>query len=231
MRPDFLSHRFKVFHLRLDYATLDGTRAHVIQIAHRFKKEGFVQMHCPQCGQQQASSEMRFCSRCGFPLGGVVELLAQGGVLRSGGDELREQSLSPRRKGVKQGVVMMLLGTVIVPVLGILNSYQEQTTLLEVLVAVSAVIFFAGGLMRILYALLFESSARNVNLDAPASISPVTTAELGAATRVSALPPAQNRPAANFTPRRVNTAELVRPPSVTEHTTRLLDEEKTIRND
>ncbi|HEX8920215.1 MAG TPA: hypothetical protein VF766_01980, partial [Pyrinomonadaceae bacterium] len=86
-------------------------------------------MYCPQCGQQQTSSEMRFCSRCGFPLGGVMELLAQGGVLKSeGGDELRAQALSPRRKGVKQGVVLMLLGTVIVPVLGIINSYQYGTT-------------------------------------------------------------------------------------------------------
>lgn len=185
-------------------------------------------MHCPQCGQQQSSSEMRFCSRCGFPLGGVVELLAQGGVLKSGGDELRESALSPRRAGVKQGVVMMLMGTVIVPVLGILNSYQDSTTFLEILVAISAVVFFAGGLMRILYALLFESSAPSVKLDAS---SPLTPAELGEARRVSALPPAQNIAAANFTPRRMNTAELVRPPSVTENTTRLLDEEKTIRQE
>jgi hypothetical protein len=188
-------------------------------------------MYCPQCGQQQASSEMRFCSRCGFPLGGVVELLAQGGVLSSGGDELREQSLSPRRRGVKQGVVMMLLGTVIVPVLGILNSYQDQTTLLEVLVAVSAVIFFAGGLMRILYALLFESSAPGVKLDATASTSPTAPATLGATPRVSALPPAQSIPVPTFAPRRMNTEELAQPPSVTENTTRLLDEEKRTRNE
>jgi hypothetical protein len=189
-------------------------------------------MYCPQCGQQQTSSEMRFCSRCGFPLGGVTELLAQGGVLKSGGgDELRNLSLSPRRMGVKQGVMMLLLGTVIVPVLGIINSYQDRTTMLEILVAISAVIFFAGGLMRILYALLFESPAPSSELDASASFSPAAPAEINAATRFAALPPAQNIPPANFTPRRMNTAELVRPPSVTEHTTRLLDEEKATRNE
>jgi hypothetical protein len=188
-------------------------------------------MYCPQCGQQQASSEMRFCSRCGFPLGSVSELLAQGGVLRSGGDELRAQSLSPRRKGVKQGVVMMLFGTVIVPVLGIINSYQDRTTSLEILVAISAVIFFAGGLMRILYALLFESPAPALKLDSAASTSPATPAALGATPHVSALPPAQSIPVPTFAPRRMNTAELAQPPSVTENTTRLLDEEKTIRNE
>ncbi|HVG21881.1 MAG TPA: hypothetical protein VNI02_22790 [Blastocatellia bacterium] len=191
-------------------------------------------MYCPKCGQQQAVSEMRFCPRCGFPLGGVAELLAQGGVLRSaGGEELRQQSLSPRRKGVKQGVVMMLLGTVIVPVLGILNSYQDQTTLIEVLVAISAVIFFAGGLMRILYAMLFESAAPTAaRPDALPDGSQVAPAALNFGAPVSALPPAERgAPMPNFTPRRMNTAELVRPPSVTENTTRLLDEDKVARNE
>jgi hypothetical protein len=189
-------------------------------------------MYCPQCGQQQALSEMRFCSRCGFPLGGVTELLASGGVLQSlGGAELREQALSPRRRGIKQGVVMMLFGTVIVPVLGILNSYQEDTALLSVLVGISAIIFFAGGLMRILYALLFEPSTPGVKRDAPAEVPPVSPAALNAGARVSALPPAQSIPVSEFKPRRMNTAELRQPPSVTENTTRLLDDETTTRNE
>lgn len=189
-------------------------------------------MYCPQCGQQQVVSEMRFCSRCGFPLGGVAELLASGGVLKSGGgDELREQSLSPRRRGVKRGIVMMLIGTVVVPVLGIINSYQDHTTMLEVLVAISAVIFFAGGLMRILYALLFESTVPDLKSETGAQASPVTPAQLNTGARVSALPPAQSIPVPTFAPRRMNTAELSPPPSVTENTTRLLDEEKTTRKE
>jgi hypothetical protein len=190
-------------------------------------------MYCPQCGQQQAVSEMRFCPRCGFPLDGVSELLAQGGVLRSaGGEELREPSLSPRRRGVKQGVLMMLIGTVVVPVLGILNSYQDRASLIEVFVAISAVVFFAGGLMRILYALLFESTAPGVTEKADATqVSTFKPVDFSAPSRVSALPPAQSIPVPNYTPRRINTAELIRPPSVTENTTRLLDEDKAMRND
>jgi hypothetical protein len=175
---------------------------------------------------------MRFCSRCGFPLGGVTELLASGGVLQSaGGGELREQALSPRRRGIKKGVVMMLVGTVVVPVLGILNSYQDQTMMLELLVAVSAVIFFAGGLMRILYALLFESATPELKSDTPADFPPATPAQFDARARISALPPAQSIPVSNFTPRRMNTAELRQPPSVTENTTKLLDEDKARRNE
>jgi hypothetical protein len=185
-------------------------------------------MYCPQCGQLQASSEMRFCSRCGFPLGGVMQLLASGGALHTeGGEELREEAMSPRRRGVRKGVVMMLLGTVIVPVLAILTSYQNDAAMFEVLVAISAVIFFAGGLMRILYALLFESSTPGLKRDSLATDTTVMDpAQLVARPRVSALPPPQSIPVTDFTPRRMNTAELSQPPSVTENTTRLLDEEQ-----
>jgi hypothetical protein len=183
-------------------------------------------MYCPQCGQQQASSEMRFCSRCGFPLAGVSELLASGGVLKSsGGEELREESLAPRRRGVKQGVLLL------VRFLLIINYNQHQTTLLEIFVAISAVIFFAGGLMRILYARLFESAAPALKSDSPAQATPTVPAQLNTGARVSTLPPAQSTPVPSFMPRRVNTAELAQPPSVTENTTRLLDEEKTTRSE
>ena len=38
-------------------------------------------MHCPSCGQQQLSSETKFCSRCGLPLGLIAEVVSQGGYL------------------------------------------------------------------------------------------------------------------------------------------------------
>jgi hypothetical protein len=183
-------------------------------------------MYCPQCGQQQASSEMRFCSRCGFQMEGVAELLAQGGVFRSGDEQLQEQALSPRRRGVRQGVMMMLLGVVIVPVLAILNSFANGPGILDLLVPITAVICFAGGLMRILYAILFEQSTPEVKRDAPAYANPVTPAQLNAGVRTSALPPPQSIPVPTFAPRRTNTAELVPPPSITENTTKLLDEDK-----
>lgn len=188
-----------------------------------------TKMYCPQCGQQQASTEMRFCSRCGFPMGVVVELLAQGGVLKSGGEELHEQALSPRRRGVRQGVMMMIVGTVLVPILAILSGHGHG--LLDRLVPLAAVICFAGGLMRILYATIFEQNARSAKSAAPVSVPPKTPASLNASVRASALPPPQSIPISDFTPRRTTTAELVPPPSVTESTTRLLDEEKVTRHE
>jgi hypothetical protein len=189
-------------------------------------------MHCPQCGQQQASTEMRFCSRCGFPLAGVVELLASGGVLNSSGEQ-PEQKMSPRRKGVQQGVLMMIIGTVLVPTLAIFNSFQHGPSIFDLLVPLAAVICFAGGLMRILYASLFEEGAPGIKQDVHASSSApaAAPAQLNTGARINALPPQQSTPVSDFMPRRANTAELVRPPSVTENTTRLLDEDKVTRSE
>jgi hypothetical protein len=197
-------------------------------------------MYCPQCGQQQASTEMRFCSRCGFPMSGVVELLASGGLLPTQaieGAQVQQAGDSPRRLGVRQGVMMMLVGAVLVPILGILAGSTPGNNLLELLLPLTAVICFAGGLMRILYATFFEQGASAINTNTPTPFSPTQTPplppQLKAEARVSALPPQREQPAASFftPPRRLDTAELVQPPSVTENTTRLLDEEKTARNE
>ena len=48
---------------------------------------------------------------------------------------------------------------------------------------------------------------------------------LGAMSAGSALPPASNIPMHGFAGQQVRTAELAQPPSVTEHTTRLLDKD------
>ncbi len=75
-------------------------------------------MFCPQCGQQQASGIVRFCSRCGFPLDGVIQLLGSGGMVPVYREPEEPVPASPRRKGVKQGGMLFLSGAVIVPILG-----------------------------------------------------------------------------------------------------------------
>ncbi|HEX8708114.1 MAG TPA: zinc ribbon domain-containing protein [Pyrinomonadaceae bacterium] len=184
-------------------------------------------MYCPQCGQKQVSDDVRFCSRCGFPLAGVLELLTSGGVLPVRLAEGQETDLSPRRKGVRQGVMMMLMGAVIVPILAVLDSFEHGPSTLDRLVPLAAILFFAGGLMRIIYAIVFEqNTARSQAL--PANISPAMPSQLNAGMRAGALPPPQSTPVPVFRPQAGNTAELV-PPSVTENTTRLLDETEAPR--
>jgi hypothetical protein len=174
-------------------------------------------MHCPQCGQQQISGEMRFCNSCGFPLEGVRELLASGGVSSTIERESDQSRQSPRRKGVRQGVVLLFITMVLVPLTML---FGRQANFLPPMLLMA-------GLMRILYAVIFEESAprkkRRVNTLPDAA--PSTIDRLETATRGTALPPAQSIPAASaFNARRGDTREMVNPPSVTEHTTKLLNE-------
>ena len=178
-------------------------------------------MHCPQCGQQQAPEVVRFCSRCGFPLDGVIQLLASGGVLPAFRPEEGPKEVSPRRRGVRQGGILLLTGVLLVPILGILASYSGAG-LLEVLTAIAAIICFVGGPLRMLYAALFEEPAPSWPRMPQGYVQPSVPLH-GMPVR-SALPPPPAAQPSPWTPRR-NTGELIRPASVTEGTTRLLDKE------
>ena len=116
-------------------------------------------MFCPQCGQQQVTGVVRFCSRCGFPMDGVIQLLATGGIVPAYRTSDEPVPISPRRKGVKQGATLLLLGVVLVPILGMFASFAQGSTFLEILAGLAAIICFIGGPLRMLYAGLFEEGA------------------------------------------------------------------------
>ena len=173
-------------------------------------------MHCPQCGQEQFSSEMRFCKSCGFSLEGVKQLLATAGVSRAKEEE-NHKLQSPRRKGVRQGVILLFISIVFMPFIELIGKPQGNFL---------PMIFLMAGLMRILYAVIFQEGApRKKKRNSPLPYAdPITTDQLGTSARRSALPPSQSVPVSAFSARRIDTAEMVSPPSVTEHTTKLLDE-------
>ena len=182
-------------------------------------------MFCPQCGQQQVTGVVRFCSRCGFPLDGVAQLLNSGGMMpvyRTSSDE--PAPISARRKGVKQGGLLLLSGAVIVPILGMFASFTNAT-FLEILAALAALICFIGGPMRMLYAALFEEGApKPFQAYGPPTAMPRHPQQFGPPAQRPALAPPPARAQGAW--RRPNTAELAHPPSVTENTTRLLDKEE-----
>ena len=174
-------------------------------------------MHCPQCGQQQISSEMRFCKSCGFPLDGVRELLASGGISSIIEKESHKPRQSPRRQGVRQGVMLLFIFMVSVPLYGLIG---------KSVMALPPLLLMAG-LMRILYAVIFQEGAprkKQQQFNTLPEVAPSTNDQLGTATRGTSLPPAQSIPVTDFNARRVDTREMVNPPSVTEHTTKLLNE-------
>jgi hypothetical protein len=172
-------------------------------------------MHCPQCGQEQISGEVNFCKSCGFSLDGVKELLATGNWPALEKQSHKERR-SPRRKGVRHGVILLFIAMVFMPLIDLIGEPRGKVLPLMLLMA---------GLMRILYAVIFQEGAprKNEQDSSLPYVAPITTDQLGSATRGFALPRSQKSPVAAFNARRMDTAEVV-PPSVTEHTTKLLDE-------
>jgi hypothetical protein len=191
-------------------------------------------MFCPICGQQQATETMRFCSRCGFPLAGVADVIANGGAIPQLPVSADSQRSTPRSRGVKQGVFLMLLCLLLTPLTAIFIDAMNGA---EEIVALVAVFTFMGGMLRIFYALMFEASTPK--FDKALNHAPQTFAQMPQQLHSNqnyanqALPP-QNE---NFTPansvympprgvwREAKTGELI-PPSITEGTTKLLEKEE-----
>ena len=164
---------------------------------------------------------MRFCARCGFPLEGAMVLLAHGGMLPRYEPAGGETKISPRRRGVKQGALLMLIGAVLVPLLGVFSSFAPFRigVAFEFFAAAAAILCFVGGPLRMLFAGLFEEGAPPRQFVMPTSYAP---SAIPPPVRLSALPQAAATPPVGWRAR-PQTAEIVQPPSVTDHTTRLLE--------
>jgi hypothetical protein len=173
-------------------------------------------MHCPRCGQKQFSAEVHFCNSCGFPLDRVKELIIGDTVSPAPEKESQKPGESPRRKGVRQGFKLFFICLLLAALIN--RSGNSRGEFLPML-------FFMAALMRILYAVIFQKGApRKKKQDGSLPDTPIITEQLNTATRRTALPPSQGVPVAAFKTQRVHTAEMVSPPSVTEHTTKLLNE-------
>ena len=181
-------------------------------------------MYCPQCGQQQVSDATRYCSRCGFLLDGVNAVLASGGAVPTRYLQPNNQKPSPRTKGVRQGAMLMLSGILVVPIVAIL-SYNLLYDVSQIIIPLTALFCFVGGLLRILYALLMEDAVPQMDLEQMPGYAPPAAAQFERPAHNAALPPAAANPARSWRSH-PNPAEVYQPPpSITENTTRLLDKE------
>ena len=179
-------------------------------------------MYCPKCNQQQASEEMRFCSRCGFPLSGVAQLLANDGLLPVSAAEQNAAAASRRKKIISESAFLTLIAWAMT--FGAIL-FVDFGGPFEVFALVSAIVFFIVGLIgliRFIYGFFFVKDTPKVEKPRDRSIPPPVTQ--------SALPPAQSIPVSDY-PRRVHTKEIVQPPSITENTTKLLDENISDRSE
>jgi hypothetical protein len=133
-----------------------------------------------------------------MPLTAVTEVLANGGMLPIMQPQNLVKTTSPRKRGLKQGGILMLLGVFFVPFFAILI---EATRGPEELIALLAIFFFVGGFLRMLYAALFQDgtptfAAQNQPYNQP-------TMHIGGQEvfhNQNALPPQQSIPVQNYAP-------------------------------
>jgi hypothetical protein len=169
-------------------------------------------MFCPRCGQQQVSEEVRFCPRCGLSLASVPALLASEAVADDKGSA-RKGILSWKRAGVRRGAKLMFFGAVLFPIfLGLSIAFDSPGPLV-----VPFTVFLAGLAWMLYFVLFGEETPRAGGAEVRKEFRDSRTAQ--------ALPPSTFVPASGFGARRADTADMARPPSVTEQTTRLLDED------
>lgn len=177
-------------------------------------------MHCPVCGQQQVTEDTRFCSRCGFLLTGVSEIVANGGVIP--GSLQKQGGQSPRKRGLKQGLFIFLMAFLLVPIVSILTIAVNAEPFA---VAIVAILSIVGGLLRITYALMFESNEPG----AMTLEEKLMAKSLKKPSDIPALAAQHTPPASDYVSPASgawrDTNELGVPNSVTDSTTKLLEKE------
>lgn len=181
-------------------------------------------MFCPNCSQEQVSTETKFCSRCGFLLTRVIELIESGGEL---GKRSRISNLtgdSPRQKGIRQGLTLFLLSFLVVPIVAILTVASDSA---PYGIAIVAILLCGGGLLRMIYALLLQSNIASEHLPQTNLMDSAKNLFTGRKANNS-LPAATTEPIAAYVPpdhgNWRDTNDLI-PASVTEKTTNLLNKE------
>ena len=178
-------------------------------------------MFCPVCGQQQISQDTRFCSRCGFLLTGIEQVITNEGSLPFIVLPKDPKAATPRKLGLKKGLMIFLLTFLVVPIITLISIALHIGPFF---VAISAILLGVGGLLRMAYALLMESNEPNeMTLEENALASAKNL--MGRYSNQNALPPQQSIPTNFYAPPVGNwreTNDLVQP-SVTDETTKFLD--------
>ena len=167
-------------------------------------------MFCPQCGQQ-ASDEVRYCPRCGLSLVPHAAILA--GQPAAAQPAVRSAEMTARRRGMRRGAKVMFFAAVLFPLFLVIGLAEDHPGPLLV-----PLMFFFAGLAVVAYARLFIEETAPVK-------NRWWRKDLNQAADRPALGAPQFVPASSFNQQRANTAEMVRPPSVTENTTTLLDKD------
>ncbi len=165
-------------------------------------------MFCPRCGQQPATTAIRFCASCGLRLEGVTHLLMNDGHLPN---QLAATPTEPtlKQRERRRGAKLLFASFISLPFFALLCAIPENPAPLVV-----PFTLFIAGICWMLYAKFFCDD------HTPASKKAVATQPHP---QPVYFPPVQTHTAI---PPAVRTAEIEPPHSVIEHTTRQLLQEK-----
>lgn len=180
-------------------------------------------IHCPNCGQQQASRETMFCSQCGLPLTGIRLVLDNGGAV-----PVIERTRSAKLFNKKNGVVFslswfILFSMFLTAILGILRAPDE-------LIAIVATTGFFGSVLSLIGSLVFlpssKTSTQTVSTQQPPRNVPPQITQPSAG---PALPPQNASSSVSYAPMAgmwLDTNELT-PADNSEGKTKMLSDEET----
>jgi|GEM_PF-4233005 hypothetical protein len=167
-------------------------------------------MFCPKCGNRQLSDDIRFCAKCGLALTAARESLTGATVLA--GPNKNPKGLSPKAKGVLQGIGIIPAGIGVMAVLDIFYEALGARMMAGLYATLTMIVLVA--IARIAYALVMESGSARAT---PEITARSNSAELGPGVVTSSdILPAQPRA----------TGEMIPAASITEHTTRQLRVDK-----
>ncbi len=178
-------------------------------------------MHCPRCGQQQISEETKFCSRCGFSLALISEILANGGTLPQLLDLYNSKGILTRRNGIIFGGLWMFIWVLLItPIIAISGGGE--------IAGIGGVLGIFGGILIMMMSAFFLKPAPN---PATVNFSSSTANQLSQPSNQQALPPQQSIPTSAYVAPTMGswreTNDLVeQPTSVTDGTTKLLEKDK-----
>jgi endogenous inhibitor of DNA gyrase (YacG/DUF329 family) len=171
-------------------------------------------MFCPKCGQQQVSDNIRFCSQCGISIDGLAEWIAKGGNLVVREENAPILLTSPRRKGIRRGAKIVFGSLASTPVFFFFSALIGAP--IPMLIPLT---FFLIGISVMLYSRIFSEETPYIRSQQ------AQTSGLWTMFSRSALSATPNNMMSSGDGRQVITSDLIKPPSVTEHTTKLLDRE------
>ena len=181
-------------------------------------------MHCPSCGQQQVSNETKFCSRCGMPLSVVAEVVAHGGSLPQLA-QLEQMNFKKPLFSKKNGVIFGIFWFIFMTMFA--TSFFAILEAPEQLIQIIAVSGVFGAMMIIIGSLtLFPTSKPPAFFTGNVQRPPD---QLQYGSGQATLPPAHSVPVGMYAAPMAGSwrdTNDLQPTSITENTTRLLDEQE-----